>query len=111
MDLLCPRGPVLVGRTDGRTASPVAASRILPARAADTAGAVGEADMRYPAAHYLGIARQFGPRPDPRSREQQANLLCDDDAELLVVLGIEEEECLGRRFPRTALAGVNNVEQ
>jgi hypothetical protein len=89
VDLLCPRGPVLVGRTDGRTASPVEASRILPARAADAAGAVGEADMRYPAAHYLGIARQFGPRPDPRSREQQANLLCDDDAELLVILGIE----------------------
>jgi hypothetical protein len=68
---------------------PVAASRILPARAADTAGAVGEADMRYPAAHYLGIVPEFGPRPDPRSREQQANLLCDDDAELLVILGIE----------------------
>jgi hypothetical protein len=25
--------------------------------------------------------------------------------------GWTEEECLGRRFPRTALAGVNNVEQ
>jgi hypothetical protein len=43
----------------------------------------------YPAAHYLGIVPEFGPRPDPRSREQQANLLCDDDAELLVILGIE----------------------
>jgi hypothetical protein len=67
----------------------VEASRILPARAADTAAAVGEADMRYPAAHDLGIARESGPGPDPRSREQQANLLCDDDAELLVILGIE----------------------
>jgi hypothetical protein len=25
--------------------------------------------------------------------------------------GWTEEECLGRRFPRTAVAGVNNVEQ
>ena len=47
------------------------------------------ADMLYPAAYSLGIARQFGPGPDPRSREQQANLLCDDDAELLVILGVE----------------------
>jgi hypothetical protein len=37
----------------------------------------------------LGIAREFGPGPDPRSRKQQANLLCDDDAELLVILGVE----------------------
>ena len=65
------------------------ASRIPPARAADTAAAVGKAYVLYPAAHYLGIARQFGPWLDPRSREQPADMLCDDDAELLVIRGVE----------------------
>jgi hypothetical protein len=78
-----------VGRIDGGTASPAKASRILSARAADIAAAVGEADMLYPAGRDLVMVREFAPGPDSRSREQQANLLCDDDAELLVILGVE----------------------
>jgi hypothetical protein len=45
--------------------------------------------MLYPAARDLGMVREFAPGPNSRSREQQANLLCDDDAELLVILGVE----------------------
>jgi len=55
----------------------------------DTAAAVGEANMLYRAAHYLGITWEFGQVSILRSCEQQANLLCDDDAEPLVIQGVE----------------------
>jgi hypothetical protein len=42
-----------------------------------------------PAARYLGIMRTFVPGSILRSREQPASVLRDDDAELLVILGVE----------------------
>jgi hypothetical protein len=45
------------------------------------------------ALHHLGIAREFVPGSCQgsilRSREQPADMLCDDDAELLVIRGVE----------------------
>lgn len=60
-----PHGPVLVGRADGGTASPVEASRILPARAAGHCGCCRRGGHALPccalSGHHVGVRAGLDP--------------------------------------------------
>ena len=89
VDLLCPHSPYSWVASTAEQHRPRRRAGSCPHGPRTLRLLSARRDMLYPAAHDLGIVREFAPGPDPRSREQQANLLCDDDAELLVILGVE----------------------